>query len=648
MKPVWSPTQERINNSRLHHYQQFLKSLGHHCNDYASLWRWSVDEPSAFWASLWQYFDIIHHSPYQQVIRKTGPSFYDIRWFEGSTLNFAENLLRNNSNKLALSFINEQGQKSSISYADLHKKTGQLANQMRQQGITKGERIAGLMPNCIETVIAMLATASIGAIWSSCSPDFGLQGIIDRFGQIKPKWLFSVNGYFYNGKTHSCLDKIDALCQQLEDLEQVVLHPFCDQSGSLINNPKICDFNELLTGHGKLSFEAVPFDHPLYIMYSSGTTGTPKCIVHSVGGTLLQHLKELALHTDLKADDKIFFFTTCGWMMWNWLISSLALSAEVFLYDGSPSFGQSDNLLKIVDEHQITIFGCGAKYLDLVEKSACKPNQHHAFDSLKTILSTGSPLAPHSFDYVYNHIKSDLQLSSISGGTDIISCFALGCPTLPVYRGELQCLGLGMDVDVYDSNGQPLANQKGELVCKSPFPSMPIYFWHDHHNSKYHQAYFNRFNNCWAHGDYAELTKHQGLIIHGRSDAVLNPGGVRIGTAEIYRQVEKIEQVVDCVVIGQPWQGDERIILFVQLQQGLILDDSLTLAIKRFIRTNTTPRHTPAKVVQVSEIPKTISGKVVELTVKKVICDEPITNLDALANPQALADFKNRPELLTD
>jgi len=642
MTILWQPSVEAIQNSQIRKFQLFLKeNLNIEIGDYNSLHQWSIKNPIFFWQALWDFYQVIASKPPLKIKCSTGKAFYQTTWFEGAKLNFAQNLLRGNSEDLALSFINEENQKTQLTYLQLTHKVAKLSNAMRQKGIQEGDRIVGLMPNCVETVIAMLATATLGAVWSSCSPDFGFQGIIDRFGQITPKLLFTVDGYQYNSKSHSCLEKIAPLLNAIKSLEQIIICPFNEKSPNIssLGLEGVILFNDYLSDDLTLAFEHVDFNHPLYIMYSSGTTGVPKCIVHSVGGTLIQHLKELSLHTNLTHKDTLFFFTTCGWMMWNWMISGLALGAHILLYDGSPSLGRADHLFKLVENFHVSIFGCGAKYIDAVEKAGINPKEYYAFKNLKTILSTGSPLSHHSFDFVYQQIKSDVQLSSISGGTDIVSCFALGNPTLPVYRGELQCIGLGLDVAIYNSDAQAVTAQKGELVCRQPFPCMPIYFWNDPNHQKYHEAYFNRFEHCWAHGDYAELTPNKGLIIYGRADATLNPGGVRIGTAEIYRQVEKIEAVLDSVVIGQPWQDDERVILFVQLKKDECLSEALIKQIKQTIRKNTTPRHVPALVIAVNAIPRTISGKVVEMAVKKVVCRESVNNLDALSNPESLEQY---------
>lgn len=650
-RPLWIPSDKRIKACQLQAFLTFINHTYHlSLTDYEALWQWSVSDKAKFWQAIWQFFNLHAHTTAHNTLKEVYP-FYKSRWFEGMSLNFAENLLKKgNPAQTALCFISETGHQHTLSYAELRIQTARLANQLRRHGIGQSSRVAGVLPNCVETVVAMLATTSLGAIWSSCSPDFGSQGLLDRLSQIEPQLLFTVDSYLYNGKRHDVLGKISTVVEKLPSVQQTVVVPFVGALTDISHLPNGTWFNDFLSDDANLRFEPVPFAHPLYILYSSGTTGMPKCIVHGTGGTLLQHVKELGLHTDITAQDTVFYFTTCSWMMWNWMISALALGATVVLYDGCPSYPNPSRLLDIVAEENVTVFGCGAKYIETLAKHHKPDFQSPTLPALKTILSTGSPLSPQCYDYVYGHIKKDVQLSSISGGTDIISCFALGNPLLPVYRGELQCLGLGMDVAVFDEQGQPISGRKGELVCQSPFPSMPIGFWHDPEDEKYHQAYFARFDNTWTHGDYAQLVKHphqRGLIIYGRSDAVLNPGGVRIGTAEIYRQLEHLPQIVDSVVVGQPWQGDERIILFVQLQPRLKLDNALSVLIKQHIRTRTTPRHVPAKILDVTAIPRTLNGKVVELAVKQIICGEAVCQRSALINPECLEEFKNRPELLT-
>ncbi len=642
---LWQPTAERIASTQLAAWQQWLASdQGLVFDSYADLHQWSVTHREEFWKSIWNYFGINSHSPYRAVLENDvmpGAS-----WFPGATLNFAEHLLRYRDNRTALISHLENGERRTLTYAELFAHVSHVAAFFRGHGISTGDRVVGFMPNVQETVVAMLAATSLGATWSSCSPDFGLQGVLDRFGQIAPSLLIAADGYYYNGKRVDCGEKISAIASQLPSLKKVLVVPLTGNTTDLssIANAE-CWTTALATPADTLSFTPVPFQHPLYIMYSSGTTGVPKCIVHGTGGTLLQHLKELALHTDVSRDDVVFYYTTCGWMMWNWLISTLALGATVVLYDGSPFAHKPDILLDIAEKENITIFGTSAKYIAALEKSGCKPRETHHLDALKAVLSTGSPLAHESFDYVYRDIKPDLCLSSISGGTDIVSCFALGNPTLPVYRGELQCKGLGMAVDIFNESGHSVTNEKGELVCTQAFPCMPIGFWNDEDGEKYRQAYFDRFPGLWAHGDYGEQNTHGGLIIHGRSDAVLNPGGVRIGTAEIYRQVEKVTEVMESIAIGQDWDNDVRVVLFVKLREGINLTEILQKQIRDVIRANTTPRHVPARIVQVSDIPRTISGKIVELAVRNVVHGQPVKNTDALANPEALDCFRNRNEL---
>ncbi|MHB1126903.1 MAG: acetoacetate--CoA ligase, partial [Bacillota bacterium] len=532
--------------------------------------------------------------------------------------------------------------------AELYENVARLAYSLRQAGVKDGDRVAGLMPNMPETIVAMLATTSIGAIWSSCSPDFGFNGIMDRFGQINPKILFAASGYSYNGKNFNSIELASRLKREIPSIEKVVIVPYIGSLEGLDEIPGAIDYAEFLSPRSglEIDFAQLPFDHPVYILYSSGTTGVPKCIVHGAGGTLIQHLKELILHTDLRREDRIIYFTTCGWMMWNWLVSSLAVGATVALFDGSPFYPDPGTLFKFVEDERITVFGTSAKYLASIEKAGLKPGGSYDLSSLKAILSTGSPLGAESFEYVYQEIKKDLCLSSISGGTDIISCFALGNPTGPVYTGELQCRGLGMKVEAFDETGNPVYDQKGELVCTVPFPSMPVGFWNDPGNKKYKNAYFETYPGVWRHGDYIEIVSETGgVIIYGRSDATLNPGGVRIGTAEIYRQVETLPEILDSIVVGQDWDSDVWVILFVKLVEGMKINDELVKKIKAVIKENASPRHVPAKIIQVADIPYTVNGKKVELAVRKVIHNEPVLNKDALANPEALELFWDLPEL---
>ena len=629
---LWVPSPERCQATHMAKFRRMVR-LAHpdlSLADSGALHAWSIAHPDAFWAAVWRYCDVRAVQPWKHVLQ-LGEHMTQTRWFVGSTLNFAENLLRYQDQHIALIAHNEQGQRRCYTYQALYAQVERVASGLKVAGVVSGDRVAGYLPNIPEAVIAMLATTSLGAIWSSCSPDFGLQGALARFSQIQPKVLFTTNACQYGGHKIALQTRVLALVAQLPDLKQVIIVPF--HPGDRVPPPLLTwDAWLAATQTVPLTFTPVPFDHPLYILYSSGTTGMPKCIVHGVGGTLLQHLKELMLHTDLHRDEVIFYYTTCGWMMWNWLVSSLAVGATLVLYDGNPFYPSPSALMDLAEQENIQVFGVSAKYLSALQKAGVKPRASHALGSLRTILSTGSPLAPNSFDYVYEHIKADVQLSSISGGTDIVSCFALGDPTRPVYRGELQCKGLGMAVEVFHD----------ELVCTQAFPSMPIGFWRDDNDEKYHQAYFNRYDNVWAQGDFAEITAHDGLIIHGRSDAVLNPGGVRIGTAEIYRPVESLPEVFESIVVSQDWADDVRIVLFVKLTDGIALTEKLVQKIKHAIREQASPRHVPAVILAVTDIPRTLSGKIAELAVRQVIHHQPVHNLTALANPEALAQYRGR------
>ncbi len=638
MKPLWQPNNNLLTHSHMAKFIQTInKKFNQNFTDYPALYAWSIEHPDEFWGLLWKYAKVVHSQPYTEVITP-GESFKDTQWFSGAKLNFAENLLRFRDAREAIIFRDEHNNRQSLSYKALYDEVSRLAQGLKTLGITSQDCVVGLMPNRPETITAMLAATSQGAIWSGCSPDFGLHGILDRFGQINPKVLFTVDGYYYNGRAISILDNVKACIEAIPSIEKVViipyLHPYTDKDYVTYDN-FIKDFKSQ-----DIDFVQVPFNHPNYILYSSGTTGKPKCIVHGAGGTLLQHLKELILHTDLSRDDTICYFTTCGWMMWHWMVSSLAIGATVILYEGSAFYPKRRQLFNLIDEEKISVFGTSAKFITACEKARLNPKQTHDLSTLTTILSTGSPLLPSNYEYVYGKIKSDVRLCSISGGTDIISCFALGNPILPIYKGELQCRGLGMRVEVFNESGESMQQKQGELVCTAPFPNAPVAFWNDPNGRKYHEAYFNRFHNVWAHGDYAEITQHGGLIIYGRSDAVLNPGGIRIGTAEIYRQVETFDEILEAMAVGQDWEGDVRIILFIILREGEDLTKSLQDTIKQTIRKELTPRHVPAKIIAVPDIPRTINGKIMELVIREIIHSRPIKNQDAIANPECLDYFK--------
>lgn len=645
LKPMWQPSASQVEQAQMTAFMRYVeehsKPPQSFNGSYERLHAWSISHKEDFWLLLWRFCDVIGNTGERVLVN--GKKMPGAEWFPDATLNFAENVLRYRDDRIAMVFNGENGDRNELTYAELYQQVAALASRLKDVGVVAGDRVAGMLPNCIETIVAMLATTSLGAVWSSCSPDFGVQGVLDRFGQIMPKVMFTVDGYFYNGKTIDISDKVNSIHRQIVSIEQLVVIPFAQLPDTIPGGQPWADFLE--PNATQIEFVQRRFNDPLYIMFSSGTTGVPKCIVHGIGGTLLQHLKEHALHTDLTRNDTLFFFTTCGWMMWNWLASGLALGARLALFDGSPFYPSPTAMFDLIDKEQINVFGTSAKFLSALEKADVKPRESHQLTSLRTILTTGSVLAPESFDYVYRDIKQDVCLSSISGGTDIVSCFALGNPILPVYRGQLQSPGLGLAVNVYNEQGKAVVGEKGELVCEQNFPCMPTGFWNDPDGSTYHSAYFERFENIWAHGDYAEITPQHGIVIYGRSDTVLNPGGVRIGTAEIYRQVEKVEHVLESIAVGQQWQDDERVILFVRLREGITLDNNLRDTIKKTIRANATPRHVPAIIAQVNDIPRTISGKIVELAVRQVIHGETVKNTDALANPEALTEFKNRKEL---
>ena len=644
--PLWRPSPQRLAESNLGRFLlQVNSEHGTAFTDYHQLYQWSVDNIALFWAALWRFLDIIHSQAYDQVVDDPG-KMPGARWFSGARLNFAENLLRHRDQQIALVFRGEGGRRRALSYAELYQATAGIAAALKKAGVVAGDRVVGYLPNIPETVVAMLAAASLGAVWSSCSPDFGSKGVLDRFGQTRPKVLFAADGYVFKAKEISCLDKVAAIADSIPELSTVVIVPFLSASPDLGNIAKAIAYGEFIDHRATtLDFVQLPFDHPLYIMYSSGTTGLPKCMVQSGGGVLLNQLKELVLHTDLKRRDTIFYFTTCGWMMWNWLVCSLAVGATLILYDGNPFHPGPETLWRMAQEEGITVFGTSAGYIAALKKSGFAPRVACDLSALRTLLSTGSPLSREDFHFIYREIKADLQLASISGGSDLNGCFALGNPLGPVYAGELQCRGLGMKVFAYDEQARPVVGRQGELVCTAAFPSMPIAFWDDPDGKKYHNAYFSRFPGVWTHGDFIEITERQGVIIYGRSDATLNPGGVRIGTAEIYRLVEQFPEVADSVVIGQEWQNDVRIVLFVVMREGCQLTDQLRGDIAAEIRRNASPRHVPAKILEVPEIPYTLNMKKVELAVHKVIHGKEVSNKDALKNPRALEYFANRREL---
>jgi len=638
---IWAPGRERVQASFMF---DFMRQCGF--DDYDSLYRWSIVEPDVFWQSVARFCDVRFDTEADTIL--THPdNIMDAGWFVGAKLNYAANLLQHDGEQTALVFYTEDGARRSLSRRRLRQEVAAVAAGLRSAGVAKGDRVVGYLPNCPEAIIGMLATASIGAVWSSCSPDFGSNGVIDRFGQIQPKVLFACNGYTYNGKDCDSRETIAAVAAAIPSIERVVIVPFADRLPTETVATSAATWDEFMATGEELTFAAVAFDHPLFIMYSSGTTGIPKCIVHGHGGTILQHKKEHRLHTDVGPSDRLFYFTTCGWMMWNWLASGLASGATLVLFDGSPFYNDGRVLWQMAEQEDVSVFGTSAKYISALEKAGVRPGEEFSLRHLRTLLSTGSPLAPESFDYVYKSVSDDLLLASISGGTDILSCFALGNPLLPVRRGELQCRGLGMATQIFDETGNPVIGEHGELVCTKPFPSAPVGFWDDADGTRYRAAYFERFDGVWAHGDFAELTEHGGVIIHGRSDSVLNPGGVRIGTAEIYRQVEKLDAVVESIAIGQEWEDDVRVVLFVVLRHGLELDDELRQGIRTVIRQNATPRHVPAKIIAVPEIPRTRSGKIVELAVRSAVHGEAVKNTASLANPEALKYFCDVPELST-
>lgn len=641
-RPLWTPRPERIAASNL---KRFMAPLGFH--SFEEVLGFSVDQPDAFWSALWDFCGVKASHRGSRVLVDAA-KMPGARFFPDARLNYAENLLRKSDDTDALVFRGEDKVSRRMSWAELNRAVARLHRALAAAGVTAGDRICAIVPNMPEAIVCFLAASSLGAIWSSCSPDFGERGILDRFGQIAPKILITCDGYYYAGKTIRLGEKAANVLKELKSVERALVIDYLGEAEavapSLRHGETLAGFT---AGHSDapISFAQLPFDHPLYILYSSGTTGIPKCIVHCAGGILLKHLAEHVLNTDTKPSDRLFYFSTCGWMMWNWLVSGLAAGATLLLYDGSPFHPSERVLFDYADAEGMTIFGTSAKYIDAVKKSGLQPRQTHRLTALRAMLSTGSPLSAESFDFVYSGIKSDMQLASISGGTDICGCFVGGNPLSPVWRGEIQGAMLGMAVDVYDEAGKPVRGEKGELVCVKPFPSMPVMFWNDPNGEKYHNAYFARFANIWCHGDFAEITEHGGMIIHGRSDATLNPGGVRIGTAEIYAQVEQIPDVIEAIAIGQDWDGDVRVVLFVRLKAGATLDVPLVARIRKQIREGASPRHVPAKIVHVADIPRTKSGKITELAVRDVVHGREVKNKEALANPEALDLYRDLEDL---
>ncbi len=649
-KMLWQPSEERVRKSAMYRFMQLVNSrFNCRFNDYESLHAWSVANIPDFWATFWGFAEVIHSAPCTAVVEGLD-KMPGARWFPGARLNFAENLLRFRDERTALVFKPEGRPATRISYAALYDEVARVAQSLRALGIKPGDRVVGFIPNMPQATIAMLAAASLGATWSSCSPDFGIKGVLDRFGQIQPRVIFCADGYFFKGRAIDSLERLSGILKELRSIERVVVVPFTRPAPDIGKLPKAVLWDEFKAkGSGlPIRFEQLPFEHPLYIMYSSGTTGLPKCMVQSAGGILVHHLKELRLHTDLTRADTIFYFTTCGWMMWNWLTSSLAVGATLVLFDGNPFHPDPGALWEMAEEEKITVFGTSAGYITALMNSQVKPRERYDLSHLRTVLSTGSPLSVEGFEFMYRDVKSDFQLASISGGTDLNGCFALGNPMGPVYAGELQCRGLAMDVHAFSSEGKPVINQQGELVCRKPFPSMPIYFWDDPDGKKYFGAYFGVYPNVWRHGDFIEVNERGGVTIFGRSDATLNPGGVRIGTAEIYSIVALMPEIVDSVVIGQNWKNDVRVILFVKLPEGEVLTEALKQKIKETIRNLASPRHVPAKIIAVPGIPYTLNMKKVEMAIKKVIDGQPVLNKDALGNPEVLDFYAGIKELQED
>ncbi|MBW1781228.1 MAG: acetoacetate--CoA ligase [Deltaproteobacteria bacterium] len=649
-KLLWQPSEERIKGTNMYRFMMFInQKYNQNFAEYGPLYQWSIENIPDFWASMWEFAEIKASKPYTQVVDDV-TKMPGAKWFQGAELNFAENLLRYRDDQIALIFKGEAREPVRVTYAELYDEVARVAGPLREAGVQPGDRVAGFMPNMPETIIAMLAATSLGATWSSCSPDFGKKGVLDRFGQIKPKVLFTANGYSFKGKSFDSLARVADILKEIPSIEKVIVVPYTEQDPDISQLPKAVDYRDFKsTGvPGEIQFEQLPAEHPLYIMFTSGTTGLPKCMVQSAGGILVHHMKELMLHTDLKREDTIFYFTTCGWMMWNWLTSSLSVGATLVLFDGNPFHPDPGALWQMAQDEKITIFGTSAGYIAAIQNEGVTPGKTYDLAPMKALLSTGSPLSVEGFEYIYREVKEDIQLASISGGSDINGCFAGGNPMGPVYAGELQCRDLAMKVEAFDENGKPVINQQGELVCSAPSPSMPIYFWDDADGQKYHAAYFDVYPNVWRHGDFIEINERGGVVIYGRSDATLNPGGVRIGTAEIYRLVEGMDEVEDSLVVGQSWKSDVRVVLFVKMAEGYALTDDLKKTIKATLRQNASPRHVPAKIIETPAVPYTLNMKKVELAVKKVIEGQAVLNKDALGNPEALDFYEDLKELQED
>ncbi|MGM0426017.1 MAG: acetoacetate--CoA ligase [Thermodesulfobacteriota bacterium] len=646
-KLLWQPSEEKIRQTNMYRFMNYVnENYNTDFTQYNPLYQWSVDHIPEFWEAMWDFARVKASEPYTEVVDDL-TKMPGAKWFEGARLNFAENLLRYRDDHTALIFKGEAQAPTRMTYAELYREVARVAKSLKDAGVQVGDRVTGFMPNMPETIIAMLAATSLGATWSSCSPDFGMKGVLDRFGQIRPKVLFTANGYSFKGRNFDSLGRVSDILKELPSIEKVVVVPYTEADPDLSQTPKAVDYREFKSPDNTLevTFEQLPADHPLYIMFTSGTTGLPKCMVQGAGGILINHLKELMLHSDLKREDTIFYFTTCGWMMWNWLASSLAVGATLVLYDGNPFHPDPGALWQLAQDEKIAIFGTSAGYIAALQNAGVQPGKTYDLAALKAVLSTGSPLSEEGFEYIYREVKEDLQLASISGGSDINGCFAGGNPMGPVYAGELQCRQLAMKVEAFNENGEPVINEQGELVCTAPAPSMPIYFWDDPDGERYHAAYFDVYPNVWRHGDYIEINDRGGVVIYGRSDATLNPGGVRIGTAEIYRLVEQMDEIEDSLVVGQNWENDVRVVLFVKMAQGHELTEELQKKIKKTLMTHASPRHVPAKIIATPAIPYTLNMKKVEIAVKKMLEGKPVLNRDALSNPEALDFYEDIKEL---